>query len=96
MSTHIYDWLEDNQYNKKVNKLWAYLDFRTRPVYYQMEHPMEEPSYKVICTYQGKEYRITGASRLGDIWLNTDFNQKRGYDLRVSIDDCSNYRFIEI
>ena len=47
--------------------------------------------YKLFCTYEGKRYRVTGASRLGDVWLAKDFNQESGYDLRVDIDKCSEW-----
>lgn len=46
--------------------------------------------YELYCTYEGKRYRVTGASRLGDIWLNTNKNAVSGYDLRVNCEDCSN------
>ena len=44
---------------------------------------------KLFCLYQGNKYRVTGASRLGDVWLTHNYERKTGYDLRVCIDDCS-------
>lgn len=46
----------------------------------------------LFCIYKGKKYRVTGASRLGDIWLTDDFNQETGYQLRVDINDCTGWR----
>jgi len=45
----------------------------------------------LFCDYEGKRYRVTGCSRLGDIWLASDFKREVGYDLRVAVDDCSNW-----
>jgi len=43
----------------------------------------------LFCTWKGKRYRVTGASRLGDVWLTTDFAREVGYEERVDVDDCS-------
>jgi len=45
--------------------------------------------YRVYCTYKGERYRVTGASRLGDIWLSKDFGSQ--YTDRVYVDECSNF-----
>ncbi len=45
--------------------------------------------YKLFCTFENKEYRVTGASRMGDVWLASDFNRDCGYDKRVCVDECS-------
>lgn len=45
--------------------------------------------YKLFCTFHNRRYRVTGASRLGDVWLTKDFEQADGYDLRVDISECS-------
>ncbi len=52
---------------------------------------MEE--HQLFCTYKGcawpaGRYRVTGASRLGDIWLARDFEQETGYDYRVNVANC--------
>lgn len=45
----------------------------------------------LFCDYEGKRYRVTGASRLGDVWLTTNFNQGTGYELRVDVEKCSGW-----
>jgi hypothetical protein len=45
--------------------------------------------YKLFCTYEGKRYRVIGASRMGDIWLVAKFDVDHGYDLRVDPMKCS-------
>jgi hypothetical protein len=47
--------------------------------------------FKLFCTYKDERYRVTGASRMGDIWLAKDFNRDVGYDLRVDLDECSGW-----
>lgn len=51
----------------------------------------EIKDFKLFCTYEGKRYRVTGASRLGDVWLTANFKQEDGYQQRVDIRKCSNW-----
>jgi hypothetical protein len=45
----------------------------------------------LFCTREGTRYRVTGASRLGDVWLAKDYARDAGYDLRVDIGTCSGW-----
>jgi|HubBroStandDraft_1064217.scaffolds.fasta_scaffold97125_3 hypothetical protein len=47
--------------------------------------------YRLFCTYEGRRWRCTGASRLGDVWLRADPQIDHGYDqgLRVNVMECS-------
>jgi hypothetical protein len=47
--------------------------------------------FKLFCTYGGKRYRVTGASRLGDVWLSSDFERETGYESRVDVAACSDW-----
>lgn len=47
--------------------------------------------YELYCTYGGRQYRVTGASRLGDVWLTLNFSQDTGYSLRVDIENCTGW-----
>ncbi len=47
--------------------------------------------HKLFCEFEGKQYRVTGASRMGDIWLTSKFNQDTGYEKRVSVSDCGHW-----
>lgn len=42
----------------------------------------------LFCRHNCEKYRVTGASRLGDIWLTSNFEQDTGYELRVCVDTC--------
>lgn len=46
---------------------------------------------KLFCQYNGKKYRVIGASRLGDVWLTSKFKKDHGYEHRVCVDDCSEW-----
>jgi hypothetical protein len=48
-------------------------------------------SHKLFATYKDQVYLITGASRMGDVWLAADFNRENGYDLRVDINDIQSW-----
>lgn len=52
--------------------------------------PFMEP-HKLFCTWKGVRYRVTGASRMGDIWLAANFEQKRGYDHRVNLAEVTDW-----
>lgn len=46
---------------------------------------------KLFATWQGTRYRVTGCSRLGDVWLHSNVNEDCGYQHRVNVDACSNW-----
>lgn len=91
-ATHVDDWLDsvfvkthDEDYAKFV------LEMHRWPAWKQMRYRQWILQHKLFCTYQGQRYRVTGASRLGDIWLTTDFERGSGNVLRVSLDECNNW-----
>lgn len=67
---------------------WFFLLARL-PASMQFEFEKWTSQYHLFCTYEGKRYRCTGASRMGDVWLATDFERKTGYDLRVDLSKCT-------
>jgi hypothetical protein len=48
----------------------------------------------LTCQYQGQLHRVTGSSRLGDVWLTEDLSRSEGYTKRVSIADCSDWKIV--
>jgi hypothetical protein len=42
-------------------------------------------AHKLFATFEGKVYLVTGASRMGDVWLAEDFDRESGYGLRIDI-----------
>ena len=68
-----------------------FLSFARLPAYQRMMWDRWINQFQLFCTHKNKRYRVTGASRLGDIWLTQNFEQDTGYDLRVDVDTCSNW-----
>lgn len=89
---HVDDFVDetrDRDDNKAYAK-WFFFLHRLDAVH-QMLWETQIAAYKLFCTYRNKRYRVTGASRMGDIWLAEDFNRDSGYDLRVDLADCSGW-----
>lgn len=47
--------------------------------------------YELYCTWNGKRWRVTGASRMGDVWLHKDLKKTNGYTERVDVAECSEW-----
>lgn len=69
---------------------WMLMHFRL-PAAKKMDWDKFIADRKLFCTYQGKRYRVTGASRFGDVWLAEDHTRDCGYDHRVAVDECSEW-----
>jgi len=59
------------------------------PAYMKNQWEVIISKYKLYCLYEGKAYRVTGASRMGDIWLTSDMKQEHGYELRVFVNQVT-------
>lgn len=91
---HVDDFIDDslgtlNDKNAQYAR-WMFNHFRL-PASLRYDFDKFMKDYKLFCTYKNKKYRVTGASRLGDVWLNKDFTADHGYNLRVSVDQCSEW-----
>ena len=47
--------------------------------------------FELYCTFEGSRYRVTGCSRMGDVWLRKDLTKDQGYDHRVNVAECSEW-----
>ena len=97
---HIFEWLEIKPKTEAEQKAKIFLDFRTRPAMTQLDNEHKIQGLKIYCIYKLSKYRITGASRLGDVWLCKASSKEALQDLpqyekRVDIEDCSNFSFID-
>lgn len=45
----------------------------------------------LFATYEGKRYRVTMASRMGDVGISLDFGRDYGYEKRVPVDLLSDF-----
>ena len=90
---HVDDFIDSGYENRNTgNKYarWFFLLARL-PAIYQSDFRDQISKYKLFCSYQGERFRVTGASRLGDIWLVKDFGKDHGYDHRVDLVNCTNW-----
>ena len=85
---HVDDFVEDFETDKYVS--WFFFLHRL-PAVLQAKFREELQKYRLFCTYKGKRYRVTGASRFGDIYLAKDFSRDMGYDKRVDLDTCNEW-----
>ena len=88
-TTHIDEWI-DNPRSKDEGERYAkfVLWYFRYPAWAKMAFWEFMRDHKLFCTYEGNRYRVTGASRMGDIWLTSDFSQDHGYELRVDVSKC--------
>lgn len=92
---HIDDWLKHEEYVKappEVLYAMFFFELHRFPAWWTNRYHKILDDIQLYCTYKdGNRYRVTGCSRLGDVWLARDFNRTSGYDLRVAVDDCSEW-----
>lgn len=100
---HVDDWL-DNAISDTIDHPelryvhFMFTHFR-KPAWEKNAHEGFMKQYKLYVDYEGKTYQVTGASRLGDIWLK-DLDTKgkpktqAHYDKRIDLDfsKLSNWR----
>ena len=82
---HVYDFIEDPKSDKYAVR---WFDDFAQPAFVKMLAPI---TAKLFATFQGKRYRVTGCSRLGDVWLHADLKEDTTYQLRVDVDACSDW-----
>lgn len=88
MTIHVDDFIDD--YESDAYAAFVLNYFRSNATNYSRWAPWMK-AHKLFCTWEGKRYRVTSASRLGDVWLSADFDCECGYDRRVDIDKCSEW-----
>jgi hypothetical protein len=83
---HIDDFLEDSWIICKYPEL-AYPHFMftywRQSAAIKLAHAPFMAPFELYVDYQGRTWRVIGASRMGDIWLTKHFDRLHGYDLRV-------------
>jgi hypothetical protein len=89
---HVYEWLEEpsTDEGEKLAKEW--LDKFTRPAYDKHKQGLNKwlAARELSCVWKGKRYRCTGASRMGDVWLQ-DEGSANFYDHRVDVTELSEW-----
>ena len=79
VARHVDDFIDDPKSDPYAARWFAL--FR-RPAYHKVVAPNER---KLFATYGTKRYRVTGCSRLGDVWLHANYNEDTSYEHRVDV-----------
>jgi hypothetical protein len=84
------DWLAQTpMYTDEDEKILNYVHFMLNhfrhSATWQIAHREFMAPYKLFVTYEGKRWRVTGASRMGDIYLQSKFDKDVAYDKRVAL-----------
>ena len=88
--THIDDWIDSPRCADDGERYAKFVFWYFRyPAWAKMAFSPWMKDHKLFCTYEGERYRVTGAIRMGDVWLAKDFDREAGYDLRVDVAKCS-------
>jgi hypothetical protein len=74
----------------EVYARWFFMLHRL-PAILQLQFDKYIKPFKLFCTFDKRRYRVTGASRLGDVWLTKNFTRDNGYELRVNVTECSQW-----
>jgi hypothetical protein len=90
----VIDWVEDTAIldvmggSMEMNYVHFMLDHFTRPAWVKMAHNPWMNTYALFVDYDGKTYKVTGASTMGDVFLAKDLKRQNGsgYDKRVMLD----------
>lgn len=83
---HVDDFIDDPTTDRYAA---SWFESHRRPAFEQAEKP---DARKLFATFEGRRYRVTGCSRFGDVWLSADLKREVGYDKRVAVDACSEWR----
>lgn len=82
---HVDDFLDDPTPDPYAA---SWLEAFRRPAWDKIKEP---DTRKLFATWQGKRWRVTGCSRLGDVWLHEVDYEGCSYEHRVNVDDCSEW-----
>lgn len=86
---HIDDWIDEPAADEGEALAKVFFRKARRPAIEQLDN--WRVTHPLFCTYEGSRYRVTGASRMGDVWLAADLARVNGYDKRVDVEKCSNW-----
>lgn len=64
------------------------LDYFRRSAVSRIDFEPFMRAHQLFCSWGESRYRVTGASRMGDIWLSSDHRRGEGYEHRVNVAEC--------
>ena len=89
LGTHQFDYNTPEHDLELYARWWLSLRRLPASAYYDFKPIISKD--KLFCTWNGRRMRVTGASRLGDIWLTRNFKNDTGYQERVQYSECSEW-----
>jgi hypothetical protein len=89
----VQDWIDCISTEDSEAVMYAkwYLNNMLTPAIFQRPFKQVMKDIKLFCTYQGTRWRVTGGSRLGDVWLSKNPDRDTGYDERVNVSDITEW-----
>ena len=82
---HVDDFIDDPKSDRYAA---SWFEAFRRPAWDKLKEPDER---KLFATRKGKRYRVTGCSRLGDVWLHDPDYTGMSYKHRVDVTECSEW-----
>lgn len=82
---HVDDFIDDPSSDAYAASFFE--SFR-RPAWDKLKEPDDR---KLFATWKCRRWRVTGCSRLGDVWLAPVDYEGCSYKHRVNVDDCSDW-----
>ena len=84
--THVDDFIDDPASDRYAA---SWFEAARRPAIDKVRSP---DTRKLFATWRGKRVRVTGCSRLGDVWLHRDLGYEGvSYQHRVDVAECSGW-----
>jgi hypothetical protein len=87
---HVDDWLDEPPRDEDERLAKEWLEHFRRPAVQKDYHWLM--ARIVTCTYEGSRWRCCGASTMGDIWLTKSHARDAHYDLRVDVEECTDWK----
>lgn len=87
MSTfkHCDDYIDDETQPECLRK---FLDYARSPAHGSLRDGLKPT---LFANYHGQRVRVTMASRLGDVGINSKLHEQYGYDKRVAVSDLTDF-----
>lgn len=93
VTTHVDDWVHEwTPSDDPLTYAKWFLFLKRLPALDQGLFERHISEYRLFATWQGKQVRVTGASRLGDVWVHEDLTVGAGYQHRVDVSELSEFR----
>ena len=86
---HCDDYIRDKSQPKCLRKFLLYHRIPATWRFCRWKDSWGTPS--LFAMYKGEPVRVQMASRFGDVGITTKMNQKNGYELRVNVEDLTDF-----